>query len=174
MSALDRNPETTSFLNPLNFRFQLQRAPNIEFFIQKASIPGITMAEINVPTVFKPIPHSGKLEFEKFGIEFKIDEDFQNYIEIYDWMIDLGFPDNFQEYATIAAQKTETGNGLVSDISLLVLDALRNPNYIITMHDAFPIALKTVPFGTTDTDVRYVTGSATFAYLTFTIERYGR
>jgi hypothetical protein len=174
MTALDRTPINPNYLNPLNFRFQLQRAPNIEFFIQKVAIPGISMTQIKVPTVFQPIPHSGKLEFEQFNIDFKVDEDFQNYIEIYDWMIDLGFPDNFDEYAVINAQKPETGFGLTSDISLLVMDALRNPNYIITMKDAFPIALKTLPFGSTDNDVKYVTGSATFAYFKFTIERYER
>ena len=46
MAALDKTPANKNFLNPLNFKFQIQRAPNVNFFIQKINIPSITLPEI--------------------------------------------------------------------------------------------------------------------------------
>lgn len=172
MTALDKVPVNQNFLNPLNFQFQIKRAPNVNFFIQKVNMPSISLAVIPQATVFMPIPHSGKIEYGLFSITFKVDEDLQNYLELFDWLVDLGFPENFDQYKEISKKDPITGESLTSDITLLVQDALRNPNYSVTIQDAFPVALSGFDFGATDTEVNYVSCTATFKYLVMKIDRY--
>lgn len=172
MTALDKTPDNQNFLNPLNFQFSIKRAPHVNFFIQKVSIPSIALATINQPTMFMPIPRSGKIAYGDFKITFKVDEDLQNYLEIFLWMEHLGFPQNFDQYKEIASQDLVTGNGVTSDITLLVQDALRNPNYDFTMQDAYPVDLEMDEFTSTNPTINYVTATAVFRYLVMKIEKY--
>ena len=41
MTAIDKTPTNKNFLSPLNFQFQLKRAPYLNFFIQSINIPGV-------------------------------------------------------------------------------------------------------------------------------------
>ena len=102
---------------------------------------------------------------------FKVDEDLSNYREIHDWLRSLGFPESFAEYKALAANAEYTGTGIKSDISLIVLNALKRPNFEITFRDAFPVFLSEVMFDTTLADVQYVTATATFKYLLFDLHK---
>jgi hypothetical protein len=168
MSALDQTPLNTNYLNPLNFQFSIKRAPHVNFFIQRVNIPSLTLPFIMTPTIFQPIPHSGaRIEYGDFKVSFKVDEDLLNYMEIFNWIEKLGYPENFQQYQSIANNSLESGNGITSDITLLILNGINRPNFEITMRDAFPISLTTDEFTTTDDSVNYVTATASFKYLQF-------
>lgn len=172
MTALDKTPTNINFLNPLNFQFQIKRAPHVNFFIQKVAVPSISLATIPLATVFMPIPSPGKIEYGTFPITFKVDEDLQNYLEVFLWMEHLGFPADFNQYEEIASQDLISGNGITSDITLLVLNAIQQPNYEFTMREAFPISLVMNELDTTNPDVTYVTATATFKYLRMVVHHY--
>jgi hypothetical protein len=172
MTAIDNTPSNRNFLSPLNFQFSIKRAPNVNFFLQKVNIPSLSLGSINIPTQFVPIPSQfSHVKFGEFNIEFKVDEDFQNYMELYNWIIALGFPDNYSQRAAIDANPNYTGLGDVSDISLIALNSAKNPNYEIVFQDAFPTQLGDVVFDSTNIDVQYITCSATFIYTEYTISR---
>ena len=172
MTAIDNTPTNKNFLNPLNFQFQLKRAPNLNFFIQKVNIPSVAIQLIDIPNVFNYIPDPGnKVQYGEFTVTFKVDEDLSNYREIHDWLRSLGFPESFAEYKALAANAEYTGTGIKSDISLIVLNALKRPNFEITFRDAFPVFLSEVMFDTTLADVQYVTATATFKYLLFDLHK---
>jgi hypothetical protein len=42
MSSIDNTPENKNFLSPLNFRFQIKKAPHVNFFVQSVNIPAIS------------------------------------------------------------------------------------------------------------------------------------
>jgi hypothetical protein len=172
MTAIDNTPINKNFLSPLNFKFQIKRAPHINFFIQRVNIPSIRLPQISIPTEFLAIPTTGtKPEYGEFSIQFKVDEDFENYLEIHNWLRALGFPDNYGEYKQIASQPEYTGNGLRSDLSLIVLNAIKNPNFEIVLRDAFPTYISELNFDTTQQDVEYMTATATFSYILFNIQK---
>jgi hypothetical protein len=172
MTAIDNTPSNRNFLSPLNFQFSIKRAPNVNFFLQKVNIPSLRLPEINIPTQFVPIPTQfTHLQFGQFNIEFKIDEDFQNYLELYNWITALGFPDNYGQRVDIDNKPVYTGDGTVSDISLIALNSAKNPNFEIVFQDAFPVSLGDVMFDSTNEDVNYVTCSASFIYTQYTIGR---
>ena len=172
MTAVDDTPQNRNFLSPLNYQFQIKRSPNLNFFLQKVNIPSITLPEYQAPNPFVTIPTSHtNVDFGQLDITFKVDEDLQNYMELYYWIIKLGFPSEFAQYKSIAQNPVYTGTGIESDISLVVLDSAKNPNYEIVFHNAIPISLGEIIFDSTYGDVDYVTASASFKYILFEVNK---
>jgi len=172
MSAIENTPVNKNFLSPLNFQFQIKRAPNINFFIQKVNIPEISLPETYHNNPFVKIPYAGDhMLYGTLSISFKVDEDFSNYLEIHNWIRGLGFPKGFEEYKAISEGNTLLGNGLRSDISLTVLNSSKNPNYEIVFIDGFPISLSSLEFLSTDRNVDYLEATVDFRYTLFNIQK---
>jgi hypothetical protein len=172
MSALDNNPVNGNFLSPLNFSFQLKRAPYINFFVQKINLPSVSLDFPLQQTPFTNIPIAGEhVRYGDLNVTFKVDENLQNWFEIHNWIRSLGFPDNFGEYSKIALNTISSGNGVLSDITVLISDSVKNPNYSVTFRDAFPVSLSDLNFQTTDSSVDYITASASFRYILFDIQK---
>jgi hypothetical protein len=171
-TALDYTPTNKNFLNPINFSFLLKRAPLTEFFVQKINIPNIQLDYIDQPSPQLRLPVSAShIDFGRLDITYKIDESMINYLEIYNWMVAIGYPFNQTAYAALKSNAIASGESLVSDISVIVMDGLKNPNYEIIFANAFPIELGQISFESTDTDVNFVTTTASFKYSYFTIEK---
>lgn len=165
-------PLNQSFLGKNGFQFNIHKLPNTNFFIQECNIPGISIDPVIIGTPLVNLPYSGDhISYEELTITFKIDEDLGSYIDLYTWIRQLGFSESSSEYATIAAQSRISGNGIVSDASLIILDAKKRPNYKLTFINAFPVSLSTIQLGYTAEDVQYLTADATFRYDTFDIAR---
>ena len=172
MSAIDNTPANKNFLSPLNFKFQIKKAPHVNFFIQKVNIPDIKLISPEYPNPFVNAPIPGEhLTYGILDITFKVDEDLQNYLEIHNWVKALGKPQNYDQYKTIQDKKPGTGDGIYSDISLMVLSSTKMANYEIVFMDAFPVNISSVVFNTTDNDVNYIEASASFRYTLFDINK---
>lgn len=170
MTAIDNTPSNKNFLSPLNFRFQIKKAPHVNFFIQRVNIPSIDLIspEPNNPFIKTPIPGE-HLNFGELKINFKVDEDLQNYLELHNWIRALGKPESYEEFKAIQDKPSYTGEGIYSDISVIILSSTKMPNYEIVYTDAFPIFLSELEFNTTEEDVNYITASSTFKYTYYNI-----
>lgn len=157
-----------NFLSPTGFRFSIKRLPNVAFFVQSATIPGISMNAIEYPTPFKTLEFaSSKLAFEQFTINIRVDEYMDSYNEIFDWMVGLAPTKSFDQYNTL--NKSEFG--LYSDASLIVLNSRQNPALEVTFQDIFPVSLGSVSLDTTTPDINYISCSITFAHNGYKITR---
>jgi hypothetical protein len=171
-SAVSRTPKNRNYLNPLNFRFTIMRAPHVEFFIQTANVPGINLPAVDQPTPFVKIPRPGEhLDFEELRIGFKVDENLRNYEEIRKWMFALGKPTDFRQYAEIEEEPIWTGKGITSDVSLMILSGTKSPNYEVVFTDAWPTGLSDLRFESTDEDIPYIACDASFKYTVFEIKK---
>jgi len=172
MSAAENTPSNKNFLSPLNFQFQIKKTPYTNFFIQKVNIPSMALQASETPTPFVKTPAPGDhINFGTLEITFKVDEDLQNYLELFNWMTHLGFDQNFNQYYDIEKQSPTSGNGIYSDISVTALTSSHQPNYVISYIDAFPVNLGAITFNTTDPNINYIECSATFKYTYFTVEQ---
>lgn len=172
MTAIDDTPTNKNFLSPLNFQFQIKRTPYVNFFIQKVNIPSIRLPQIEIPNQFVTIPDPvTHLVYGDLEVTFKVDEDFTNYLEIHDWIRALGFPESYDEHRAISSHPEYTGKGIHSDISLIVLNGIKAPNYEIVFRNAFPTYLSDLTFDTTADDVNYLTATAAFDYILFDVHR---
>lgn len=173
MSALTNTPTNRNFLSPLNFRLVLQKAPLLNFFLQSASIPGLTFAgNVTMPTPLIDIPIPGeKLVYSPLTVSFMVDEDMANYLEIFNWMVSLSAKDlqPFARYQPQTAIESDATKRDRSDIKLMILTSSKNPNIEVNFTDAFPSQLGELNFNTTSNGVNYLESSVTFEYVKYTI-----
>lgn len=172
MTAIDNTPTNKNFLSPLNFRFSIKRSPHLNFFVQKVNLPSIRLPNFEVYNPMIPIPEPGTtLSYGDLTVSFKVDEDLMNYLEIHHWIRGLGKPDNFGEYTSLSNNPVYTGDGITSELSLMVLDSAKRPNYEFKFRDAFPVFISDLDFDSTMNDVDFLTATTTFRYLMFDIEK---
>lgn len=168
MALQGTQPDNLSFLSPTGFRFQIQKIPHVNYFCTSANIPDVSMGQLEQDNTFIRLPIPGdKLTFGQLDLNFQIDEDLNNFREIYDWLVSLGYPDNFQQRQGI--QNTLKANAVsterqYSDASLIITTAQYKPNVEVKFIDAYPINLGALEFNTTGTDIEYLQGQVSFAY----------
>ena len=91
-----------------------------------------------------------------------------NYFEVYDWLIQLGFPDSFTQYT---AGRVSPADKNYSDGTLMVMSSKHNPNLVVTFEDMFPILLSELSFSYGDSDVETLEATVTFRYKKFSIQK---
>lgn len=156
----------TNYLSPLEFVVTVKRLPNVQFFTQRATIPSVNIQAIDKPTPFKTIFETGdRINYSELNLSFIVDEDMNNYIEVFNWMKGLSFPENFNQYKNLK----ESENGLKSDISIVIMNSHKNPSISVDYYDCFPISLSEVLLDTTQNDIIYPEATATFQYNYFSI-----
>lgn len=172
MTSLDRNPKSKNLLSPLVFKFVIKRAPNVNFYIQSVSLPGLMLDQVETSNPFVQYPVPGDhLYYEELGIHFKAQEDLSDWLEIHNWLRDMGFPNDWSEYANIASQPKTSGLGIRSDLSLLIADSNKNFSFEAVFKDAFPISLSNIQLDTTTPRIPYVDLFASFRYTSYDIRK---
>ena len=167
MSALQDQPINTSFLSPIGFKFQLNNFPEVNYFCQSATLPGISISAIDVPTPLKTIAMVGdEVTFEELSIKFIVDENMKNWLSIYDWIIGLGFP---TEEGQAKYKKLSETSELTTDATLTVLNSKNIAKTEIRFHNVFPTQLGGLSYDIKASDVDYLNVQATFAYMFYEI-----
>jgi len=165
-------PTTTNFLSPLGARFTIKKIPTVNFFVQQVAIPSITMGETQVPTPFTKLQMPGdQAVYGDLVITFRVDENLDNYMELYNWMRSILRVDDFTEATAWTNESSPMSDDRVySDATLTILNSASNPNKEVRFTDAYPSSLSDISFATTLADVDYVECTATFKYRKFEIE----
>ena len=132
-SPLNRQPDKLDYTSPTQFRFILNQIPKVQFFVQAANIPGISLGEAVIPTPYKDIPYVGdKVTYENLTIQFIVDEHLENYIEMHNWMIGIGFPKSRQQFTNFRSTTSNTSNAAgkaQTDIGKVGLSVPERPLY---------------------------------------------
>ena len=98
LTAWDRQLKNRNFLSPAGFKFNLSRAPKVDFFSNSVNIPNINLGVAIQASYLKDIPVPGdKLAYGDLEVQFFIDENLENYLQVHDWMRALGFPESIGE-----------------------------------------------------------------------------
>jgi hypothetical protein len=178
-------PNNINPLQPTGFQLAITKLPEVTFFCQTAVIPEIMIAPVDMGTPFSinKIP-GDRITFGEFTISFLVDENMTNYMSVWNWIVGLGFPENYTQYQDLLTSSqvtTQAGTGNVlapqfgtlqgnySDGTLQILGS--NNMAVRTIHfvDLHPISLSTLEFKANTPDVQYLTGSATFGYTYFNL-----
>ena len=168
MSKLtDTQPANINQLNVVGFEVNIARLPNTEFFCPRVNVPGVILGETVEASPFMNTPLEGDtLSFEALSISFILDEDIQNYLEIYNWLTAIGFPRDYTQFA--ALKRTENfpseTDGLYSDIDIMLQTNKANSNYKIKFQDVFPTALSSVQLDSTATTIEPIIIDAAFNF----------
>jgi hypothetical protein len=162
-------PENINPLSPNGYMFTLQRLPELSYFCQEVSLPSITLPEAVQMSPLSKISLSGdQIDFDTLRVQFLIDEKMDNYKAIHNWIIGLGFPENYTQYTQTIGDSSIPGVTEVarssSDATLIILGNNNTPIQVIQFADCVPESLESITFTSTNQDVQYLIGSATFRY----------
>ena len=170
-TAFSRQVANRNFLSPVGFKFNLSKTPKVDFFSQSVSIPNINLGVSIQTTYLKDIPVPGdKMDYGDLDIEFFIDENLENYLQIEKWMRSLGFPESIGESIPLDPNEEDLLMGARADGTLLIYNSNFQPIAKINFKDLFPIALTPVPFSADATDINYIMATVTFKYTIFNVE----
>lgn len=162
-------PANINPLSPNGFQFSVLRLPELTYFCQQAEIP---LLSLPAPTQATPLSTNimagDILEYGELNIQFLVDEQMNNYKAIHNWMIGLGFPEDFSQYEEFRnASDFKDLSDSKKNFSDGFLQILGNNNQIVqTIHffDMFPTSLQSLAFQATNADVNYLIGSVSFRY----------
>jgi len=177
MTAITRNPTNPNLLQPNKFILTFARTPNMTYFCQSVSVPGISTSEISTPNPFLDIYVPGeKAIYDLLNVTFIVDEELQSWLEIHDWIRAMTFPKEFEEYQKLGQLNRYTSAGLgkrpqYSDASIVLLSSNNKPYYSFNFHDAFPVSISTFIMNTQDDPDTVITADATFRYSYFDVQK---
>ena len=164
-----------NFLSPVGFQFTLQKKPKIDFFCNSANIPGINLGVAMQPTSLKAIPVPGEtLTYDDLTLRFMVDEDMENYLEVWNWLNQFGFPRDWGQYQQLLdedenSKGVQTAISGMSDGTLLVYNSNYNVNLKVEYKDLFPVSLSSIQFDTTATEINYASAEVVFKYTIYAI-----
>ena len=174
-------PDNLSYLAPTQFELLVKKLPNTKYFATGVNVPSVSVAEVTQPTnlgVNVKVP-GDKITFGELSINFIVDENMENWTEMYTWMSAITGstdPEKFRSLvgANRRADEPYDGSGdydaLYSDMTIVVTTAANNPNRYIRIQDAFPTSLGEITMDTTVAGgLTYVTCTASFQFTTFEI-----
>lgn len=164
-----------NFLSLIGFKLILNRCPKVDFLCNEANVPGITLGTAIQSSYLKDIPVPGdKLKYDDFTIKFIVDEELENYIQIYQWMTSLGYPKSVAQYSELQTNNRFYPNTNAndpyserSDATLLMLNSNYQVAGKVKFHDLFPTFLSGIPFDATLEQQQYYTATCTFRYTIF-------
>lgn len=163
------------FLSPNGFLFVIERLPKVSFFTKDINLPALSLQNLEQQTPLGRIEiPSDKLDFDQLTLNFLVDEKMDNWIEVFQWMQGLGFPENYPQY-TIENNKRRVDISAdlpknYSDAKLFILSSNNVVTRTVNFVDCFPVALGGIQFDSQNTDVPYVVSSLTLEYSYYTIE----
>ena len=190
VNVIDREPSKLDYASPIQFRFKMTKLPNVEFFVQTANIPGISLGSTTLETPLKDIAGVGdKVTYQSLDVTFLVDENLNNYKEIHDWITGLGFPQDHKQFNTLLATGSDrfsgstastaaTGTsiaqpaddgGIYSDATLTVLNSKNIAKTEIRFQNVYPTSLAALSYDIKASDVDYISVQASFSYMYYDI-----
>lgn len=170
MSWYEDQISNRNFLSPVGFKLTLDKAPKSAYLCQSANLPEIRIGSPEQPTPFKKIPLAGDAQYSDLEIQFLIDEDLTNYLEIHNWLKSISAAENFDDYYNWQEENRKVGNkSIYSDGTLIIYTSNLRPKYFVKFQDMFPVSLSTLQFNAGVTDTDYFTANVTFRYSIYNI-----
>lgn len=153
-------------LQPL-FKLSFDKLPNVAYTSYSVSLPSVGLNSAIQPTPFRDRPIPGdKLTFEPLTLNYIVQENLANYLELLNWMKGLGRVTSTEDYATYKA----TNKNQYSDAVLTILSNKYNPIAKVTFVDSWPTSIGSLTYDSQAADAAIVTSEVTLNYSYFTVE----
>ena len=144
-------PDELNLLNNVQFKFAITNLPNVTYFMQDMVLPSM---QIDSPIFAGPrrdMPMAGtKVSFDPLMITFLVDEDLNNYYEMYNWAMDI--------------QRSESRARQKHDGILHILSGQMNIIRQIRFVGLVPTFIAELPFTSSDPDIEGMQCTASFAF----------
>ena len=189
-NMLSRQPTELDYADPSKFLFKCNKLPKVEFFTTQVNLPGVNLGDVVIPTPFKELPVQGHtLTFENLQLQFMVDEKLENYIELHQWLVGIGFPKSRNQFSSFRTRNANafpgepvvnTGSAttdsnavgvqqMYSDATLTITSSKNNPSVEVRFSDIYPVSLSALNFDQQVGDTTYLTATVDFSYTLYEI-----
>ena len=190
-------PTVLDYASQTQWRLAFNRVPKTTWFCTTANVPGITLGEAQYATPMSDMFIAGdKLTFETLNITFIVDEELQNYRELWEWITGIGSPVKHTQWSDVLSKGdgltttfsaigtddqldsrtasvmqggTSTESNLYSDSTLIVYNSKNIPKVEVKFKNMFPTSLSSLEYSQESSDVEYFKASASFRYLYYEV-----
>ena len=119
-SAITRQPTQLDYASPAQFRFKITKLPKVEYFCTEINIPGLQMSSATQNTDLRDITIPGdKLDFGDLVLTYMVDEKFDNFEELYNWLRGLGIPIDHKDFANLVSAGRDRFPNQGKEVNLL-------------------------------------------------------
>jgi hypothetical protein len=158
----NRYPERMNPLLPTYYQFSISRLPTVSYFCQSASLPTVTLTEVQMPTPFVYAKYPSKIEFDDLTIGFVVDEEMKNWLEIFNWMRSASTTEDFNEIKDPSTH--------LSNATLFILNSTKHPKMSVQFDGLYPKNLSSIDFSSTVLDPEPFVATCTFGYRSYSIK----
>lgn len=167
--STNKQIQTYNQLENKSIQLIIERLPAVSFFCTSTSIPGVSTTAARQPSPFVDIKHTGdKLVFQPLIVNFIVDENLQNWQEVFDWMVSFGHPDNFDQYKDNTVTQNNLYRSKLSGGKLLVPNNKYNTSHEYDFEDLVPIDLSDIIIDVQTQSTDPIIATVTFEYTKYT------
>ena len=189
IGATHRQPEVFDYSQSNQFKVFMPIFPTTEWFVVRANVPSVTLGTADRYTPFVTIQMVGDhITYGDFNLTFIVDENLKNYMEMYNWVKNIGFPFEHKQFNKLdrpdfsdrsGGQKynpeTDTyskahDSDLYTDIILHIMSSKNNLVATCEIYEAFPTTLGSIEYSQQETDMTYAQCEVGFAYTWFDVK----
>ena len=155
------------------FQLVINKCPKVDFLCNKANLPGLSLGVAVQANYLRDLPVPGeKLTYQDLRVDFLVDEKLENYIQLYDWITSLGYPESLSQFSELQTDNRffkdkQDGFQERSDGTLIILNSNFQEAGKIKFRALFPTELTGIPFDATIEQQQYYTATAIFKYTMF-------
>ena len=134
--------------NNTNAKFVFGALPGVEYHCAKFNLPGVSLGETPIANTFTTYAEPGRVTFNYLDISFLVDEDYKNWITVFDWMCNVGYSRSFNQFKSLKNRPNADGyNGEFSDAAVVFYNSNRMPNGVVAnFEQCFPASLGDLDF----------------------------
>lgn len=166
-----KNPNT---LQPNGFFATINRLPNISYWCNSVTLPGISASNPDQSNPFSRLPVPGdRADFDQLTLVFNVDEDLKNWTEVMRWFVGFTFPRDFADFTfgilDDSGDFPGSDKNFYSDISVTVLSSHKNPIATFIFYNCVPTTLSGIDLTVATQDVSPISATVTFDFSHFDI-----
>ena len=189
ISATHRQPTVFDYSQSNQFKVFIPIFPITEWFVVRANIPSVNLGVADQYTPFVQVQVAGDhITYGDFSITFIVDENLKNYMEMYNWMKNIGFPFSHEQFNKLERPDYQDRSGgqvynaesdtyskandrdLYTDIVLQIMTSKNNLVAQCEIYEAFPTTIGAIEYSQQETDMTYATCEVGFAYSWFDVK----
>jgi len=160
---MSRQPDTDNPMMNTSFRFLMTKVPNMTYFCQRVNLPSLNLEGIEQPTRFGARLYAAGdgYNYEDLSVDFIVDENMTNWLEIYQWLRSCG---NVRDTTEFEDKRKHT-----TDAELLILNSSYKAIKSVSFNDLIPTSIGTINFDSTTSETEPVIATATFKFSSYEI-----
>ena len=96
-------PDNLSYLAPTQFELLIKKLPNTKYFSTGVNVPSVSVAEVQQPTNLgrNVLIPGDKINFGEITVTFIVDENMENWTELYQWMSQITSSTDPEKYRSL-------------------------------------------------------------------------